>query len=878
MFRIHTGRMAAMLGLLSTTALPQTALAASYLNVDKNRANTQYSASLAEMTQAETSRSTRTLDWRQPSTDLIFELPPAQKTTSIVLTLSADPLTRVARNVPLHVQLNHGEPIPILSQGNGFEARIPLDLGRLRRHRNTLRITYPTPEGADCLSPADGAWSIDLAQSSLRIGGLARDRDLTLTEVSKFLGHPALSPKRVGLIAQGPEAADMQALAAQGLALRTPHIPKFSVTKSGADFNVVMVRRDKLWRVTNDSKVLDTTGPRIFVTGRKRKELIFTADTDAEILDLLKVFATRELPYSRKSNTNKGQMLLQERLDSNRNIIENKTRLADLTFSPNGANPDEQSYKFSLKDPTISQGQLLLRLSKTQDLENNSRLRVSLNGKTLGATYLDKKRKSVLFDLKSGDFVKASNILTLTPELSAKAAFTCPSLTYYNPGYSVGYGSRLMLKEDAPSTVTNLAQLSSTGGLFAKQESYIVLPRQNRDFQAALSVLGRMAKTAGQGFTQADYTRTSNVAKDKHILIIGPHEMVKGHLSGAPKALREALSGRASAGDNLLQAEYGKSASLNDDSSGVIQAAAQSNPIKINRGGVAALYSASPGRLTGVITASPGASFSYASQNIIKPDHWTALKGGVVRWTSSSVIMTQMAQSNSGFPAPATPFKFKLPEIDLSFLETLHFHYSDIDWPEFELPSVNLPEINWPRFARPSTAANLDVDKVQNEYSQERQIPAKIIAAAPRLKPGINPARQNISTAALRGPFQFTAPASQPVSIFHKFGETTKAKWTTVQTLAKKKDSLLQRRALAEITEVKPIREPNIQTPDRTFKTFLADKLPANGLVKLGDRTVSIYGVMLIFIFGWLLLFISFTRPSSRSREPQQNSPEHKSI
>ena len=87
MFRNHTGRIAATLLLLSTSSIPQTALAASYLDATYKKPKTTYTASLIEMTQTDSQRKTQTLDWRQPSVELTFELPPAQRTSDIILTL-----------------------------------------------------------------------------------------------------------------------------------------------------------------------------------------------------------------------------------------------------------------------------------------------------------------------------------------------------------------------------------------------------------------------------------------------------------------------------------------------------------------------------------------------------------------------------------------------------------------------------------------------------------------------------------------------------------------------------------------------------------------------------------------------------------------------
>ena len=873
MFRNHTGRIAATLLLLSTATIPQTALAASYLEAGKKKVRTTYTASLVEMTQTtENPRTSQTLDWRQPSVELSFELPPAHRTSEIVLTLSADPLTRVARNAPLHVQFNNGETVPIRSNGYGFEARIPLDAAQTRGNRNILRITYPTPAGADCVNPNHGAWSIDLAQSSLRISGYTKNRNLRLSEVTEYLEHAALTPKKIGLIAKGADATDMQALAAQGLSLRTPSVPKFSVSKRGTDFNVIMVKRSGLFNITNDPMILNSKGPRIFVPRGTSKELIFTADTDTEILELLEVFATRKLPNTRRPISSIGEMYMQRRLDSDREIIAGRTQLSGLAVKPINARPGEQSYAFSVEDPTSTQGTLMLRVSTTQDTGEDSRLRVSLNGKTLGATKLDKKRKSVAFDIKPSDLNTVSNIVTLSPDLSAQSAFSCPSLNTYNSGYSISGGSRLTLSQAEDPSVTNLAQLASTGSLFAKSESYIALPTQTRDYQAALSVLGQMAKSSGQGFILADYTRGSNVAKDKHLLIIGPSHMVKDHLTGAPQALREAMSGQSSKGDNLLQAEYGRSASLTADKSAVKYAAAQSRAFKINRGGVAALYGSGEGHLTGVISATPGMSFSRASQNLIKPNHWKALQGGVARWTSSSIIMAQTAQSDDGIRKPVVKKPFQFPGFDIPGLESYDVYLPEINWPEFDMPQVSLPDINWADINWPNIDwKNINWPKfkfAQPETEIEAEISdSKISPAVPRLKPVIQTSKPKVKSASLglRGPFQFTETKPKQIASFHDLMQATQAKWSATQQWFKaKKDALVESQKLNEVVTASDNLQDRTRPAGQTLKSFLMDKLSAKGLVQFGERTVSVYGLILIIAFSLILLLMSLANPKSR--------------
>jgi len=328
--------------------------------------------------------------------------------------------------------------------------------------------------------------------------------------------------------------------------------------------------------------------------------------------------------------------------------------LIDLSAKSAAGLSGAQTYKFNIDEPSVTGGDLLLRLSTTKTLAKESRLRVVLNGKTLGAAKLDKTRKSVAFDIQPGELNATANVLTLTPDFQAQKGFTCPIFDSIDPGYSIGYGSRLNLNKEVTASVTELSQLTSSGGLFGKTESYIILPRQTREYQASLRVLGRIAKSKGHGLTTADYTRKPEPSVDKHTLIIGPSNLVKGHLAGAPKAFRDAMTGRPSTGDNLLQASYARSASLGFDDGILKYADAKSASRKIRRGGVAALYAAKNGKLTGVISTSPGSSFVRASHSLIQPDHWNALKGGVVRWTSSSVVMTQTAQSDAGISKPKT--------------------------------------------------------------------------------------------------------------------------------------------------------------------------------------------------------------------------------
>lgn len=885
MFHYRTVRIAALISLLSTSALPQTAQAASYLDSIPRGASTAYTASLADLTHAEKSLTTRTLDWQRPSIDLYFDLPPAERTSEIVLTLSADPLTTVARNAPLQVQFNNAKPVPVISNGRGFEARLPFNAAQSRERRNIIRITYPVPKGYDCVAPGHGAWSIDLAASTIRMRGRALRRHMTLSEVSDYLSQPGLSPKKVGLIATGPEATDMQALAAQGISLRTPNIPAFSVSSRGTDFNVIMVKRSRLASVTDEPMILNSKGARIYAPRGRPTELIFTADTDAEIVQMLKVFTIRRFPRTSRSITSLGEIDLQNRLGSKTVKIDGKTALMDLAVTSDIA-AGAQSYRFGVEDPVATSGEILLKLSSMNNMSDKSRLRVALNGKVLGATKLDKKRKSVAFPIPRGSLNATSNVLNVVPDLDPIKGYECLSPESLRPSFSIDDSSRLTLKQSSPSPATELSKLTSTGSLFANYESYVALPKNTRDYQASLRVLGRLAKSTGYGITLADYTRSPNVPSDKHRLFIGPSAMVKSQLSGAPQALREAMAGQSSRGKNLLQANFERFASAGSFDDVVQQAAAQTATRKISRGGIAALYEAGNGKLTGVISSAPGQSFETSSKSLINLSHWNALQGGVSRWTSSTVMMAQTAQSDANIKFTRKEKRFELPEIGLASANFREFNWLDIDinWPEFEMPQVSLPDFKWPSFGfkfsenmpetytgsmareasmplvepQPPIAATYD-----RVIERTRIRPVKIPNIAPRQKPVLQDKGE--TKLSLRGPFQFQDVKQNQFGSFADIRRSTKTKWlATKRWVRHKTQNIKNWQVLDDVARATDRFQDSVEPAGSSMKESLRDRLPGKGLVQIGDRTVSAYGLMLIMAFALVLLLMSLAKPSSR--------------
>ncbi len=916
MFHYNTARIAALVTLLSTAALPQTGYGASYLDTIPRGAKTSYTSSLADLTQAEKSLTTRTLDWQRPSLELYFDLPPAERTSEIILTLSADPLTTVARNAPLQVQFNHSKPVPVISNGRGFQARIPLNPAQSRNRRNTIRITYPVPDGASCVAPAHGAWSIDLAASTVRMKGRALRRHMSLTEVSDYLSQPALSPKKIGLVASGPHATDMQALAAQGIALRTPDVPTFSVSPRGNDFKVIMIKRSELYKVTDEPMILNSQGARIYVPRGRPAELIFTADTDAEILQMLKIFTVRRLPNTSRPITSLGEIDFQNRLGSDTVKIDGRTSLMDLATASDIA-AGAQSYKFGVEDPVATSGEILLRLNSMNNMSEKSRLRVALNGNVLGAAKLDKARKSVAFEIAPGTLNATSNVLNIIPDLEALKGYDCPSPESLRPSFSIGDSSRLTLTKSSPSPETELSKLTSTGGLFAHYESYVALPKNRSEFEASLRILGRLAKASGNGLTLADYTRSPNIPTDKHRLFIGPSYMVKAHLSGAPKALQDAIAGQSSKGENLLQANFERYASAGAVEDIVRHAAAQTAPRKISRGGVAALYGSGNGKLTGVISSAPGQSFVRASQSLIDLGHWNALQGGVSRWNGSTVVMAQTALPDTNIHLPDAEKPFELPDIGLASVDFRDFTLADIGWsdmswsdigwpdiewpdvdvpqirlPEFKMPEVKMPEFKMPEFKWPNfnsksaetpkldtmtaetSVQNTQTAKAAEQGSTQPAMSAgdsvKVANVTPQMRPIIK--AQSKAIPGLRGVFQFN-PEKQNAekqnyagSSFDDLRRSTTSKWiSTKQWFKTKTRSLQNSEGLKDAVRATDRLQDRVQPAGSSIKATLRDKLPGKGLVQIGERNVSIFGLMLIMAFALVLVLMSFARPSSRT-------------
>ena len=672
--------------LLSPAALPVTTNAAVYTPETRT---TVYKTSLSAVEGLDE----RVLDWRNPSIEFTFDASDTDWTDGLELLLSADPLGKVSRRTPIMVQFNNGNPTPVITRGQGFDARIKLDKARIRPRNNKIRFTYDTPAGAQCLTPEHGGWRLDFKNSMVIIKARAKARNYDIRDVETRLSNPTTAPKSVRILARGHNTAKLQALAAQGMGLRMAQTPEFKTSSGSSEFDIVLGRRDQLHGWVSDSKILDGSGPRILVHKGSPMRLIITGDTNIEVMETAKSFATYQLPDAHRPVTSVGEMHMQSSLGSSVKRVDSAAKLADLGggYFDSGWGPKPQTLTFNVSDPIASTGEILLRIASDNTVSDNSRVSVDLNGKSLGFTTLNKSRKSVAFKIPAGTLQGADNQLSITPSLEMSGALGC-NFTQQAPGFYLGDGSKIKIETPTASPAAELSKLMATGAPFSIEhgsDSVVMLPAaSSRDYNASLKILAKLAKSSGYGWTQADFMRSTNldaIASDKNVLVIGPSANIEKTISnGGPKGLSSALKGQALNGVGRV-ASIDRFAANDKDTTLRLYARRQAEAARIRNGGVAAIYPSPQGggKVMGVITNVPGRSFSSVASELIQPQTWNAVEGSVARWNGSKVIMAQTAMAVPGFigsaPEPSKLDRFKLPEFNLPKFDKGAFEFGEID-------------------------------------------------------------------------------------------------------------------------------------------------------------------------------------------------------
>ncbi|WP_371397546.1 cellulose biosynthesis cyclic di-GMP-binding regulatory protein BcsB [Fretibacter rubidus] len=621
-----------------------------------------------------------TLDWRQAEMKLRFDLSSSDWIDGVEFILSMDPGDNVNRNAPILVSLNNAPPVTLRPKGNSFDARIRLDGDYARAKGNVITVSYPASNGA-CLTPDDGSWILKSAKSSVITRTRAKSRALYLNEVEDRLSNPVLAPKTVGIIATGSSKDRLEVLGAQGIGLRMDSLPNFRTSRGKSGMDVIIGKRSDISRFVTDRTIMDETGPKISVAKGTPLRLVITGDSDAHVLSAAKLFAQRRLPYVRRSEASEGELRFQRSFKQAHNTVSGKTKLSDMGFGfyarDWAATPG--TLDFNVSDPQAQSGRVLLRLSSSDDIADNSKLSVNLNGRSLGYAQLNKRRKTVAFDIPEGVLKGADNRLTLTPNFTKAnddAGFICPKWDDA-PGFYIGSGSRIELSKNGGSYVTDLSRLTAGSGPFADADgadTHIVMATKTAtDRAAALKLVAKLAKSSGTGWAETTVSSLGQnraYDKERNLMIIGPLARSTGLLDDAPKALSAALRGQGSLN---FASSTEKFASLDDEATMEIYAARQrSKSRRAGGGGVAAIYpsASQPGTLTAVFSTAPGTVFSGSVATLTQDDVWNDLSGSVARWQGNTVLMAQTAMAAPAFAdyrAPKTAAQgFRLASLDFT--------------------------------------------------------------------------------------------------------------------------------------------------------------------------------------------------------------------
>lgn len=574
----------------------------------------------------------RTLNARRPDIDLRFDLSATDKVEDISVTLSLDPLPGVDPELPLTVSFNGGPKTRIDPNGQGMDTTVVLDPRRVRATGNILTLAF----AASCENPV-GGYRLDLDRSSLNLMARPDVGDPQLRHIENRLAGPVFSPRKVGLLASGPDSTKLQALAAQAIALRTSSTPDFDTQLDGTDFELLMMTRTDLASHSEELDILLGTGPAIVLSKTQPNRIMLTGDTPEEVMQAVSAFASASLPDSRRAGTTPEEVLSQTPLDVDRHIINGVANLDLLSVSTGPL----RIHKFDVTDPAVTDGQLVLRLKRDEQTPSGTRLKVTLNDVTLGDARVRGRRRTVSYPIPQGLLVGTDNQLTLTTQEVPQT----PQCGASEPFIAIGSGSELLLSAENETLPTDLSRFTATGSLFGHDDgadTVLILPESETDFLAALPIVAKLAKASGKGWTQASFARGDTNVADRHRLIIEPErDIEEKYRLSAPRALQAAWRGvdALKISDSSIQ-QY---ANLdgNDTIRQFARSAATAYPSPFD--GVAAIYPSQSGKLIGIISNVAGTGFADAMEPLSQANHWNSLVGGVARWNESDIDIAQAA-------------------------------------------------------------------------------------------------------------------------------------------------------------------------------------------------------------------------------------------
>jgi hypothetical protein len=175
----------------------------------------------------------------QPVSRIRFVLPPHSVGTEAWLRLAARPSSD-STDGRIQVTLNGGDPIVIRPQARPMEARFALFSADLQPGENLLEIRYTT-------EAATPGWIVDARRSQLRLT-LEPVRPIgSLDELEQALAADFAAPRRIALDTEpGRQRITLEALLAQGIALRAGEVPLFTGDIASADLVVRLAEEARL--------------------------------------------------------------------------------------------------------------------------------------------------------------------------------------------------------------------------------------------------------------------------------------------------------------------------------------------------------------------------------------------------------------------------------------------------------------------------------------------------------------------------------------------------------------------------------------------------------------------------------------------------------
>ncbi|MCF6274719.1 MAG: cellulose biosynthesis cyclic di-GMP-binding regulatory protein BcsB [Robiginitomaculum sp.] len=609
-------------------------------------------SSLSDMSK----RDSAILDWRTQEYELAFDLPANDWYESLDLFISAYPEGQVAQGTPLLISYNGAKPVPIYGRASRFDAHIRMDTSRIRLSRNSIKISYQTPRNADCLTPANGQWVIDLSRSKLVAKARAKNRQMNIAEIEQRLAHAMTAPKRVGITAIGSHKLAYEALAAQGIAQRMSFIPEFKLGSGLSDMQFIIGTHDDIRPLLNDKSILDTQGAKVLIDSGHKPQIVLTAETEEQVLELVRAFATYHLPKARRGSISMHELYSGALFAPQAIVSAGHYKLSDIgtpVIAPTWR-PDVSKLNFNVVDPHATSGVLTLKVLSAKDINPQSRLSVKLNGQAIGYTHLNKSSKLVEFNIKPGMFTAVGNTLTIAPDIQPSGSATVCQSQQYVPTVLVSNASKFRLTTSRSSHLTDLSRLAASGAPFDNNSTLVLTGRTLKDRLATLNMLAYAAQQFGPKWTGADYVSELPAKSDldRNILIIGPNPIIDSALySAAPKGLKIALGKTIrSKQKNLNIVDTDRFASSNAEQTFKL-AAGQDRGARLDSGGLAAMFPSpyANGRMVGIISSDRPAKFASALNAITTNNYWNGLQGSVARWDKNTILMAQTAT-----PLPAS--------------------------------------------------------------------------------------------------------------------------------------------------------------------------------------------------------------------------------